>query len=51
MNIKIPEDFTINGNINGSIRHLKNNVSSKLRTAPFEISVLGYRNVFQWLTL
>jgi hypothetical protein len=51
MNIKIPEDFTINGSVNGSIRHLKNNVSSKLRTAPFVIAVLGYKNVFQWLTL
>ena len=48
---KIPEDYTIKGKINGSIHHLKNSVSSKTRSNPFEIDILGYKNTHQWLSL
>lgn len=51
MHSKIPEDYTIRGKINGSIYHHKNSVSSKTRSNPFEIEILGYKNTYQWLNL
>jgi hypothetical protein len=46
--MKIPEDYTFYGSIFGSVKHLKNNVSSKLRSKPFKIDILGKDNLFQW---
>jgi hypothetical protein len=51
MHAKIPEDYTIKGKINGSIHHMKNSVSSKTRSNPFEIEILGYKNTYQWLSI
>lgn len=50
VNIKfrMPEDYTFNGRVNGSISHLKSKVSNKLRSNETEIELLGEGRVFQW---
>ena len=46
--MKIPEDYTFYGVINGSIYHRKNNVSGKLRTNKFDLEVEGQNETLQW---
>lgn len=45
---KIPEDYTFSGEVNGSIRHLKSQVSNKLRCNQMSVKLLGKNRVFQW---
>jgi hypothetical protein len=51
MYTKIPEDYTVKGYINGSVKHIKNNVSSQTRSNSFEIEIGGYKNKYKWLNL
>ena len=46
----MPEDFTIKGEVNGSIMHKKSNVSNKIRCNATEIELTGKNRVFQWGT-
>jgi hypothetical protein len=39
--LRIPEDYTLNGQINGSLIHCEGQVGRKLRSQPFSLSILG----------
>jgi hypothetical protein len=39
--MKLPEDFTLNGVLNGNLNHIPGEVESKIRSKPFQLSILG----------
>jgi len=43
--LKIPEDYTFNGTINGSLDHVNSQVGKNMRSKPFSLSILGNNNV------
>lgn len=48
MIIKMPEDYTFNGKVNGSIVHIKSSDSHRLRSNSFNLGLLGQKRIFQW---
>lgn len=39
--LKIPEDYTLKGLVNGSIEHIASSVGKKLRSKPFGLEIMG----------
>lgn len=48
MSIKMPEDYTFNGKVNGSIVHVKSSDSHRLRCNSFSLDLIGKKRIFQW---
>jgi len=40
--LKIPEDYTMKGTINGNLTHIQSQVGRKLRSNPFTLTILGH---------
>ena len=49
--MRIPEDYTLNGIINGSLIHEKNNTTTKLRSNETNFEIMGENKAFSWYSL
>ena len=49
--MKIPEDYTIEGSVFGSIHHIKNNISGKTRSNNMNVEIKGSEHSFQWQSI
>jgi hypothetical protein len=42
--LKVPEDYTFMGSLNGSLQHNSGPVGRKMRSKPFSFNILGQSN-------
>jgi len=41
VNLKIPEDYTLKGRLNGSLHHIEGSVGKKMRSKPVSLDIIG----------